>query len=133
MPLVFPETGVGSLAPLPQRALALFVDWVLSGAVALLFTGFTSNMYSTAVMAVWAAVGATAVSLFSFTPGQLFVGLRVIRVPDSQGKGGDKPVGVLRAVGRAVLLALVIPVFFMDKDGRGLQDRLTSTAVVRLR
>ncbi|ADG97295.1 RDD domain containing protein [Segniliparus rotundus DSM 44985] len=133
MPLVFPEAGVGSLAPLTQRALALFIDWVLSGGVALLFTDFTSNSYSTAVLAVWAAMGAVAVSLFSFTPGQLFVGLRVIRVPDSRGNGGDQPVGALRAAGRAALLALVIPAFLVDKNGRGFQDRLTNTAVVRLR
>jgi hypothetical protein len=30
-----------------------------------------------------------------------------------------------------VLLALVIPALFMDADGRGLQDKLTFTAVVR--
>ncbi|MGL6235832.1 MAG: RDD family protein [Segniliparus sp.] len=133
MPLVFPASGVGSLATFSQRAAALFVDWVLSGGVALLFTGFTSSAYSTAVLAVWAAMGAVAVSLFSFTPGQLLVGLRVIRVPDSRGEGGDKPVGVLRAAGRALLLALVIPAFLVDKDGRGFQDRWTQTAVVRLR
>ena len=133
MPLVFPESGVGSLATFSHRAVALFLDWVLSGGVALMFTGFTSSSYSTAVLAVWAVVGAVSVSLFSFTPGQLFAGLRVIRVPDGHGEGGDKPVGVTRAVGRSALLALVIPAFLTDKDGRGFQDRLTNTAVVRLR
>lgn len=133
MPLVFPESGAGSLATFARRALALSLDWVLSGGVALLFAGFTSSSYSTAVLVVWAVVGAVSVSLFSFTPGQLFAGLRVIRVPDSRGRGGDKPVGVLRASGRSALLALVVPAFLVDKDGRGFQDRLTNTAVVRLR
>jgi hypothetical protein len=30
-----------------------------------------------------------------------------------------------------VMIALVIPALFVDVDGRGLQDRLTATAVVR--
>jgi hypothetical protein len=29
------------------------------------------------------------------------------------------------------MIALVIPALFVDFDGRGLQDRLTATAVVR--
>ena len=36
-----------------------------------------------------------------------------------------------RALMRGVLLAFVIPALFMDGDGRGLHDKVTSTAVVR--
>jgi uncharacterized RDD family membrane protein YckC len=127
MPLVFPESGVGSLAPMSLRALALFLDWVLSGFLAMLFTGFLSNDLGTVTTVVWLLSGVLSLVLFSFTPGQLAVGLRVIRTD------ADTPVGVLRALGRGMLIFFVVPVFLVDKDGRGYQDRLTGTAVVRQR
>ena len=40
-------------------------------------------------------------------------------------------VGLGRALVRGLLIALVIPPLFTDSDLRGLQDRLTETAVVR--
>jgi hypothetical protein len=33
--------------------------------------------------------------------------------------------------GRGLLVAMVIPALFTDADGRGIQDRVTGTAVVR--
>jgi hypothetical protein len=40
-------------------------------------------------------------------------------------------VGLGRAVVRGVLVGTVVPALFTDWDGRGMQDRLTATAVVR--
>ena len=40
-------------------------------------------------------------------------------------------VGLGRALVRGLLIALVIPPLITDTDLRGLQDRLTNTAVVR--
>ncbi|MDT5205742.1 MAG: hypothetical protein QOD34_2378, partial [Mycobacterium sp.] len=40
-------------------------------------------------------------------------------------------VGLGRATARGVLIAFVIPALFVDVDGRGIQDRVTGTAVVR--
>jgi hypothetical protein len=40
-------------------------------------------------------------------------------------------VGSGRAAARGLLIALVIPALFIDGDGRGIQDRLTATAVAR--
>jgi uncharacterized RDD family membrane protein YckC len=37
----------------------------------------------------------------------------------------------LRAIGRTALLCLLVPAVIFDRDGRGLHDRLTDTAVVR--
>jgi uncharacterized RDD family membrane protein YckC len=36
-----------------------------------------------------------------------------------------------RAVIRTALLSLLLPAVIFDRDGRGLHDRLTDTAVVR--
>jgi uncharacterized RDD family membrane protein YckC len=52
-------------------------------------------------------------------------GLRVVRV------SAPVAVGPLRAVGRTALLLLFVPALIFDRDGRGLHDRLTDTAVVR--
>jgi uncharacterized RDD family membrane protein YckC len=43
----------------------------------------------------------------------------------------DKPVNPWRALLRTFLLVLLIPAVIWDRDGRGLHDRLTDTAVVR--
>jgi RDD family len=80
---------------------------------------------STAVLVVWFVIGVVSVRLFGFTPGQLALGLMVISVDDRQ------HVGIGRAAVRGLLIALVVPPLFADSDGRGLQDRLTATAVVR--
>ena len=45
----------------------------------------------------------------------------------------DQPVAVtpLRIIGRTLLLFLLVPAVIFDRDGRGMHDRLTDTAVVR--
>jgi hypothetical protein len=77
------------------------------------------------VLVVWLVLGALAVRLFEFTPGQFALGMRVASVDDRL------HVGLGRAAVRGVLIALVIPALFVDVDGRGIQDRLTGTALVR--
>ncbi|MCW2751582.1 MAG: putative rane protein, partial [Aeromicrobium sp.] len=45
----------------------------------------------------------------------------------------SRPVAIdpLRAVVRTAMLCLLVPAVIFDRDGRGLHDRLTDTAVVR--
>ncbi|HEX7323114.1 MAG TPA: RDD family protein [Mycobacterium sp.] len=128
--LGLPPRGPGSLATLGRRFAALTVDWLVAyGLVSLgLAAGvLTEAALSTAVLVVWLLLGAAAVRLFGFTPGQFAWRLRVLALDSS-----DRPhVGIGRAVARGVLIALVIPPLFVDADGRGLQDRATGTAVVR--
>jgi uncharacterized RDD family membrane protein YckC len=59
------------------------------------------------------------------TLGMYLTGLRVIRI------GRDAPVDPLRIVVRTALLCLLVPALIFDRDGRGLHDRFTDTAVVR--
>ena len=73
----------------------------------------------------WFALGAVSVRLFGFTPGQFALGLMVVPVD------GRQHVGFGRAVVRGVLIAVVIPPLITDADLRGLQDKVTNTAVVR--
>jgi uncharacterized RDD family membrane protein YckC len=127
-PLGLPEHGPGSLARMGRRLVALLVDWFLAYGLAAL--GMTLGliplrMLSTAVLVIWLVLGVVAVRLFEFTPGQLALGLRVASVDQRL------HVGLGRAAARGVLIAFVIPALFVDVDGRGIQDRVTGTAVVR--
>jgi uncharacterized RDD family membrane protein YckC len=58
--------------------------------------------------------------------GQRVVGIAVRRLD-------GEPVGFSRAAIRTILLIAVVPVFFVDRDGRGLHDRAAGTVLVRSR
>ena len=121
-------TGSRSLARMGRRFGALIIDWLISyGLAALgLSLGLISMAWlSTAILAIWFVLGVVSVRLFGFTPGQYALGLMVVPVDNRL------HVGTGRAIGRGLLIALVIPPLFTDADGRGLQDRATGTAVVR--
>jgi uncharacterized RDD family membrane protein YckC len=126
--LGLPERGPGSLASTGRRIAALLIDWLISyglAALALAFGVLSRQSLATAVLVIWFLLGLVAVRLFGSTPGQLALGLGVAAVD------GRLPVGILRLAVRGLLVALVVPALFTDWDGRGLHDRLTSTAVVR--
>src|SRR6201993_156204 len=117
-----------TLAGFGRRVLALLVDWLIAyglAALGMALGWWSPSMLSTAVLAIWFVLGAVSLRLFSFTPGQLALGLMVVSVDDRL------HVGIGRAVVRGLLVALVVPPLFTDSDGRGLQDRITATAVVR--
>jgi len=123
-----PAGGPGSLAGLGRRMAALAVDWLIAYGLAGLGVAVglvTSAFQATAVLLIWFILGVLAVRLFGFTPGQYLLGVRVASI-DSR-----VHVGTGRAVIRGLLISLVVPALFTDSDGRGFQDRLTATAVVR--
>lgn len=126
--LGLPQTGPGSLAAMGRRMAALLVDWLIAYGLALLvleFGAVTKAMLSTVILVVWLVLGVVAVWLFGFTPGQLVLDLKVMSV------NGRLPVGIGRLTARGLLIGLVVPPLLTDSAGRGLQDRLTGTAVVR--
>jgi uncharacterized RDD family membrane protein YckC len=126
--LGLPQSGPGSLAPMGRRLLALLIDWLISYGLALLVQGvgvIPQTALSTAILVIWLLLGVVSVRLFGFTPGQLALGLQVAAVD------GRVPVGLGRLTVRGLLIALVVPALFVDSDGRGLQDQVTRTAVVR--
>jgi cytochrome b len=111
-----------------RRIAALFVDWFIAYGLAELAMTVgivTMATLSTAVLMIWFVLGAVSVRLFGFTPGQFALGLLVVPVD------GRQHVGFGRAVVRGVLIAVVIPALITDTDTRGLQDKVTNTAVVR--
>jgi uncharacterized RDD family membrane protein YckC len=126
--LGLPRAGSRSLARMGRRFAALLVDWLIGYGLAALAMSFglvSTATLSTAVLIVWFVLGAVSLRLFGFTPGQFAFGLMVVPVD------GRQHVGFGRAVVRGVLIAVVIPPLITDADMRGLQDRVTNTAVVR--
>jgi hypothetical protein len=126
--LGLPQDGPRSLARISRRVAALLVDWLIGYGLAALGMTFgivSMATLSTAVLVVWFVLGVVSVRLFGFTPGQLALGLMVVPV------AGRLHVGIGRAAVRGLLIALVIPALVTDSDLRGLQDKLTNTAVVR--
>lgn len=127
--LGLPETGVDSLASVMRRVGGTAIDWFIAKAIVHLFFGYglSDPAANFPTFGLWVAMGIVSVWLFSFTAGQLALGMRVVRV------GANERVGLVRAAIRTVLVALVIPAFFLDRDGRGLQDQVSGTGVVRTR
>ncbi|RDI65225.1 RDD family protein [Nocardia pseudobrasiliensis] len=124
--LGLPESGAGSIAPMSRRIVALFVDWFIAMGIAALIVHGTGSL-NTVTLLVWFAIGLLTVTFFGFTPGQFFLRMRVLRID------ADAPVGFVRALVRQILLIFVVPALFTDSDSRGMHDRATGTALIRLR
>lgn len=127
--LGLPQDGPGSLASTGVRAAAFALDAVASGLVAALFirgtghsTGGWPGSWSLIPFFVDYVLG---ILVAGRTLGMYPFGLRLIRTDRPE------PVGPFRAVARTVLLALLLPAVVWDRDGRGMHDRFTDTAVVR--
>ena len=115
-----PEHGPGSVASMPRRVLALFIDWLLCMLIA--YGLFRSQFWTIAVFAVEVYV-LTATT--GFTVGKRLAGIRTIRT-------GGGLVGFKWALVRTAILLTVIPALLTDRDLRGLHDRASDTVVVLL-
>jgi hypothetical protein len=115
-----PQRGPGSVASMPRRILALFIDWLLSMLIAYWLTG--SQFWTIVVFAVEVYV-LTATT--GFTVGKRLAGIRTIRT------NGDL-VGFRWALVRTLILLTVIPALLTDRDLRGLHDRASDTLVIRV-
>jgi hypothetical protein len=118
--LGLPERGPGSVASMPRRILALFIDWLLSMLIAY---GLTHSQFWTIVVFAIEVYVLTATT--GFTVGKRLVGIRTVRT-----NGGL--VGFGWALVRTVILLTVIPPLLTDRDLRGLHDRASDTVVIRV-
>jgi uncharacterized RDD family membrane protein YckC len=108
-------------ASLGRRFGAVSTDWILCLLVGGLFGPLNGS--------VWPAVVLVAeytffIGLFAQTPGMFLTRIRCL----SAETGG--PIGLPRALLRAVLLLLVVPALIMDGERRGLHDRAARSIVV---
>ena len=116
----------------PRRVLALFVDWAASTLVVIAVGGLdwysTSRLSGLAVLGVYVVESGLLTALAKGSFGQLLTGLRVVRM-----NGDPRPVSLLGALGRSVLIALVVPPLVFRPDGRGLHDLAVGSVTVPVR
>ena len=115
-----PSTGPGSLAKMPRRIAAIFIDW---GCASLLSYAFF-RYENIATLAIFTATQYLFVLFFNASLGHLICRLRLVRLER------PAPVGAWKSLIRVLLLVLVIPVAVWDADGRGLHDKLAGTALI---
>jgi uncharacterized RDD family membrane protein YckC len=115
-----------------RRIVALLVDWFSCTLVVVLVLGPAgwsdnrgSSFYTLLVFALESTV-LTAVAGGSF--GKLATRLRVVR-----NDGSGRPVDLLRALLRQVMVCLVIPPLVFRPDGRGLHDLAAGSVTVTIR
>ena len=114
-----------------QRIVALVIDWFASTLVVVAILGpagwSSSRSSSVATMGVFIAESAFFMALLGGSFGQLATRLRVIRVD-----GSRRPLSLLMALVRQILICLVIPPIVFRPDGRGLHDLACGSATVPL-
>jgi uncharacterized RDD family membrane protein YckC len=126
-----PREGRGALATTGPRLLAFIVDALASALVAALFIHHKSGgSFADRLPGSWSLIPfaidyVIGVLVAGRTLGMYLTGLRLIRV------SADVAIDPLRIVARTALLCLFVPALIFDRDGRGMHDRLTDTAVVR--
>jgi uncharacterized RDD family membrane protein YckC len=115
-----------------RRVLALLVDYAACWGVMLLVYGgdWFGNGPVPSVYLTLLFVGESALlmALAGGSFGQLATRLRVVRVD-----GSGRPLSLLVALLRQVLICLVIPPLVFRPDGRGLHDMVCGSATVPLR
>jgi uncharacterized RDD family membrane protein YckC len=130
--LGLPASGPASIAPTGARLGAFVVDALASALIAGLFVqmGRSTGDAASRFPGTWSLIPLAVdyiggVLIAGRTLGMYLFGLRLIKVDR------DVAVGPLAILGRTLLLFLFIPAVVFDRDGRGLHDRVTETAVVR--
>jgi uncharacterized RDD family membrane protein YckC len=130
--LGLPEQGPGSVAGWSRRFAALAIDWVASGLVAVLLFGYQwfgatageQGWVGASPLLVYLLEATLLTALLGGSFGQLALRVVVARVD-------GKPVTVLHAFVRTVLICLVIPPLVFNRDQRGLHDLAVKTVTVQ--
>lgn len=115
----------------PRRMLALAVDWFACTLILIFFVGsdawLEGDWTNFVVLGIFVLESALLTATVGGSFGQVATRLRVVRA-----NGDPRPVDLLPAVGRQLLVALVIPPLVFRPDGRGLHDLATGTVCVTL-
>jgi uncharacterized RDD family membrane protein YckC len=114
-----------------RRVLALLVDYAACWGVMLLIYGGdwfgNGSVPSVYLNLLFIGESALLMALSGGSFGQLATRLRVVRV-----NGDRRPLNLLTALLRQVLICLVIPPLVFRPDGRGLHDMICGSATVPL-
>ena len=128
--LGLPMVGPGALARSGPRITAFLVDAIASSLVAALVVSAVGAQGTAHAPGLWSWIPfaldyVVGLLVAGRTLGMYLLKIRVIRVDR------DAAVDPVRAIVRTALLSLLIPALVWDRDGRGLHDRFTDTAVVQ--
>ncbi|ANH39286.1 RDD family protein [Nocardioides dokdonensis FR1436] len=114
-----------------RRILALLVDWFASTLAVLPFaTVYGASADPAAsfyVLGVFVVESAVLTALLGGSFGKIATRLRVVHA-----SGDPRPPGLLPALARQILVAVVVPPLVFRPDGRGLHDIAAGTATVTL-
>lgn len=109
-----------------RRIAALFIDWAASSLVAaFVLGGFDAPAYSWLPLVVYWLESTVGVALAGGSFGQMLVRIRVHRLD-------GRPLTLLRALQRQLLVCLVVPPLVFREDGRGLHDLWTGSGAYHL-
>jgi len=111
-----------------RRMLGVLIDWLMSYAIAVgFFVEFGDSSRVVVVYLVFTAQYLFFAALGGATPGHRIVGLKIVRFSD-----GGMPTPV-QALIRTGLLVLIITAITFDQNGRGINERLSNTVLVKTR
>lgn len=113
-----------------RRILALVVDWLICTLVVIAIYGLddyttTGSVASLMVLPVFVVESGVLTWLAGGSIGKLLTGLCVVPAD-----GKLRKLNPVKALGRQVLVALVIPPLVFRPDGRGLHDLFAGTSTV---
>ncbi len=124
-----PERGIGSVARMGRRAIALMIDWVAAILVTHLAfpdLAYGSGDFGAATLGVFAAQVFLLTATTGATFGYKIVGIRLISISPNR-------ITFLKVLVRTALLCLAVPALIWDRDGRGLHDKAVGTITMRAR
>jgi uncharacterized RDD family membrane protein YckC len=112
-----------------RRLIALMVDWLACTGITVLVLGPAgwsgNNASGFYTLGIFVLESAVFTALLGGSFGQLMTRLRVVRVDGAR-------LGLLPALARSAMIALVIPPLVFKPDGRGLHDLVAGSRVVPL-
>ena len=111
-----------------RRMLGVLIDWLMSYAIAIgFFVEFGEPSMGAVVFLIFTAQYLLFAALGGATPGHRVVGLKIVRFLD-----GGMPTP-LQALIRTGLLVLIVTAITFDQNGRGINERLSNTVLIRTR
>ena len=111
-----------------RRMLGVLIDWLMSYAIAIgFFVEFGQSTMGAVVFLIFTVQYLVFAALGGATPGHRIMGLKIVRFSD-----GRMPTP-LQALIRTGLLVLIITAITFDQNGRGINERLSNTVLVKTR
>ena len=111
-----------------RRMMGVLIDWLMSYAIAIgFFVEFGDSSMGAVVFLVFTAQYLIFAALGGATPGHRIIGLKIVRFSD-----GGMPTPV-QALIRTSLLILIVTAITFDQNGRGINERLSNTVLIKTR